>query len=251
MARIDYASFVGQTFTNEKTGDRYLVREYLGDKLYTIQFVDENGGFLKGHEQTAEKYTNVVKGKCKDKMAIKIKKAKDKKAKNDKKNRLSHKCVENYERIQNLSSKTILSIDCSTSCTGLALYKDGVIKTKEITPPKGVDKKVFMRDEIEKTLDRNKVEVVFYEKPLVRFFNTTLILASLMGYIEALCKQKKIKFVCISPSSWQSYCGIHTSREEGKKLSRLRAIEKTGRHMREDESDAFNMLDYCMTLEDK
>ena len=266
MARIDYASFVGQTFTNDKTHDRYLVKEYLGDKLYTIHFVDENGVFLKGHEQTAEKYANVVKGKCKDLKAKKIASAIKKKQQYTSRNRCTRKSVENYERIPDLSSKVVMSIDGSTNCTGWAInkckrkhkieyisipprYYYGQIEPTKTEPT--AQRMIYTASEIQRLITQYGVEVIFYEDVIFKNVNVMKILGRLQGMVEYIALKNNCKFISINPSSWKNYLGFTGERESQKKQSIERASQINTLPMREDEADAFNMLDYCMTLEKK
>jgi hypothetical protein len=263
MARIDYASFVGQTFTNDKTHDRYLVKEYLGDKLYTIQFVDENGVFLKDHEQTAEKYANVVNGKCKDLKAKKIASAIKKKQQYTSRNRCSRKSVESYERIPDLAEKVVMSIDGSTYCTGYAISKGGQnITVGQIECGKDTaqaHRMAHMALHVGDLIKQYGVEVVFYEDVIPKNLNTMKILGRLQGMVEYACFLAGIKKVqMISPISWKTFCGFTLKVPKGIELravqkaeSMARASEHFGHSMKEDESDAFNMLEYCMTLEKK
>ena len=255
--RIDYEAVVGQVYTNKKR-QRYEVLAYNfneGKHTYDVQFIDDKGKpiysikrGMKEYHLYNESYLVVVKNQsCKDRIQDSFDKKKANRAYLNKRYG-SKKSVESYERVADLRNKTVLAIDGATYTTGIALYKKGNIYTKEVyvTGSSPVERIASMQRTIERVLDLQKVDVVYYEEPLLRNKNATFTLGTMFTNIKNSVIKRGIKFIKITPSSWQSYQGFKGEREERKEASKARASRLMGRPMGEDESDAYNLLDYAL-----
>jgi len=158
-----------------------------------------------------------------------------------------------YGRFKNLKDKVILAVDGATYTTGIALYRPNIpIYTEEKTVFGDTSSERIgkMTNYIETLIDCYGVEIVFYEEPKNK--NHNYALGGLITFVRDIVKKKGVEFRNIIPSSWQSQCGIHTDRANGKELSVKIASKKMNKPMGEDEADAFNMLDYCLKeLEEK
>jgi len=250
MARIDYASFVGQTFTNNRKQNYLIIAYRYEDRKhrFDVQFVDKNGVFQKNKLGELKILKDL-------KMSQVINEDKSKLCKYFEPKDKSH--------LKGMKDKIVMGIDGSTNCTGYTIrHGCRVLKHDQIQPPKGLetDQKIdYMAKEVAKIAEQYKVELAFYEEPDNE--NRNVPLWELQGVVRN--KVLTIPFERIPPSPWKSASGFTMSKPRGVKLpdnwlrdkqkeeSKERATRLMGYPMREDESDAFNMLDYCMTLEKK
>lgn len=143
----------------------------------------------------------------------------------------------------------LCSIDSSSTCTGMALFKDDkLIKHIKIDLKKEKDTQSRMGNmiiEIYKYIDKWKPDVIYieddYKKNNVR---TLKILTMIIGGVWAYCLRHNITFHTVMPSSWRSNISEfkgHKERADLKRISMQKIIDEFNIECSEDECDAINI----------
>ena len=105
-------------------------------------------------------------------------------------------------------SVKLVSLDSSTTCTGVSVFVNGVYKDSYIIKSdkklKGDEKLDQMIGLIFSTIKKEKPDVVVYESVMpVRNPQTTRMLQELTGSIRGYCVDHNISHYSIKPSEWR------------------------------------------------
>ena len=124
--------------------------------------------------------------------------------------------------------KKIVSLDASTTCTGIGIYTDNLYNDSCIVETdkkiKGDDKLNQMISLIIKKLNMEEPDTVVCEKIVsVRNAQTTRMLQELTGAIRGYCVEHDIEYINLSPSTWRSVI-VNTYKQ--KRGSRKREDQK-------------------------
>lgn len=114
--------------------------------------------------------------------------------------------------------KKIVSLDASTTCTGIGIYMGNLYNDSYIVETdkkiKGDDKLNQMISLIIEKLKAEKPDTVVCEKIVcVRNAQTTRMLQELTGAIRGFCIEHDIEYINLSPSIWRSVI-VHTYKQK-------------------------------------
>lgn len=114
----------------------------------------------------------------------------------------------------------MVSIDSSTTCTGIAYFQDGELKKHGIIEGKEKDTEIRinrMGFSIMKNLESLSPSIVYVERPRGRNNPETLRkLTTIVGMIRGYCVYNRIYFEEIAPTEWRKTLGF----KQGKGIRR-------------------------------
>ena len=120
-------------------------------------------------------------------------------------------------------STKLISLDASTSATGVAVFVDGKYKESYVIETnkkiKGDEKLEQMIDLIHSLIEGEKPDIVIAENIVsVRNANTTRMLQELIGAIRGHCVYRHIVYRTLRPTEWRSQIvKISGQKPEGRK----------------------------------
>lgn len=157
-----------------------------------------------------------------------------------------------------------VSIDSSTTSSGLALWIDGELaESKCLQPDKKLrqeDRMIAMANLLSQQLNEWQPQVIFAETPQGHGANVKLArtLGEVLGVILGWAASHDCFFMEVNPSWWRKWNGWDQGglkRPELKALSVSKAKERFGVDVNDDEADALNIgtaaLNYFTYLEEK
>ena len=133
----------------------------------------------------------------------------------------------------------LVSLDTSTTCTGVAVYVDGEYASSKVLP---ADKKLnkderfnLMAKQIIAELDAQSPDIVVIEDDVVKgSMSVVTLLSKLIGVVRGYCVAKDIFYYELPPSSWRKPLGIQKAKAKREELKQL-ALDFVHNNISEDE----------------
>ncbi len=150
----------------------------------------------------------------------------------------------------NKSETRFVSLDTSTTCSGLALYVNGELKEHaELKPNKKLEideRMYYMASMITKQLDEWKPDIVYIETPQGHGANVKLArdLGMMLGVVMGWCASHDVDFNEVAPSQWRAWAGWKQGRLTRPELKEMSIVEVRKRHginVGDDVADAINL----------
>ena len=144
----------------------------------------------------------------------------------------------------------LVSLDTSTTCSGLALYVgDELVSWAKLTPSRKLnieDRMYTMADMIQSKLDEWLPDVVYIETPQGHGANVKLAreLGMMLGVVLGWCAVHGVEFNEIAPSQWRAWAGWKQgklTRPELKAMSIAEVQKRYGMEVGDDVADAINI----------
>lgn len=245
--KIDPNEYVGKEFQNKK-GEIYVVEKYLfkekNNHCFDIKFKN-------GNIQMAT-LNQLRTGTCLDLVERKKQKRLDTERKLKERNKLVAKTKKTCVIPNGLNEKNILAIDLSTTSTGIAYSKDGVIVRWKTIKSKHAD----FRDrglEIVKELSNILIDMVILEDIYLGLNSNILVMLSeIRGMLTYHIKRLGIELFLVPAVLWKNRVGeVPVHRKEQKEFMMKRFWELTGVEADSDDAaDAYMMLWACLHKEE-
>ena len=150
----------------------------------------------------------------------------------------------------NKNETRFVSLDTSTTCSGLALYVDGKFSSwAKLTPSKKLtteERMYTMADMIQSKLDEWQPDVVYIETPQGHGANVKLArnLGMMLGVVMGWCAVHGVDYNEVAPSQWRAWCGWKQGKLERPDLKQMSIVEVRKRHgidVGDDVADAINL----------
>lgn len=150
----------------------------------------------------------------------------------------------------NNNETRFVSLDTSTTCSGLALYVDGKLKDyAKLTPSKGMeieDRMYTMANMIQVKLNEWNPDIVYIETPQGHGANVKLArnLGMMLGVVMGWCAFRGVEFHEVAPSQWRAWAGWKQGKLERADLKQMSIVEVRKRHgidVGDDVADAINL----------
>ena len=150
----------------------------------------------------------------------------------------------------NKSETRFVSLDTSTTCSGLAFYVDGKLKDHaELKPDKKseIGERMYrMAGMITEQLDKWKPDIVYIETPQGHGANVKLAreLGMMLGVVMGWCASHNVDFNEVAPSQWRAWAGWKQgklTRPELKEMSIVEVRKRHGINVGDDVADAINI----------
>lgn len=150
----------------------------------------------------------------------------------------------------NKNETRFVSLDTSTTCSGLAFYVNGELKSyAELKPLKGMeieDRMYAMADLITNRLDEWQPDIVYVETPQGHGANVKLArnLGMMLGVVMGWCASHGVEFNEVAPSQWRKWAGWSQgklTRPELKQISIDEVKKRHGIEVGDDVADAINL----------
>lgn len=133
----------------------------------------------------------------------------------------------------------LVSLDTSTTCTGVAVYVDGEYVSSKVLP---ADKKLnkderftLMAKQIIAELEKQKPDIVVIEDDVVKgSMAIVTLLSKLIGVVRGYCITRDIFYCELPPSSWRKPLGIQKSKAKREELKQL-ALDFVRENISDDE----------------
>lgn len=252
--RIEPQEYVDQEFTNKKK-EKFVVTKFEFKEKSNYYF---NIKFENGNEQLAT--LNQIRNKtCYDL----VERKKQKRIKTEKKLRERTKLVAKTKKTcvlpANLQERNILSIDLSTTSTGIAYSQQGkIVRWKTIKP---FDNKDFRErglniiEELAEILETGKIDLVILEDIYLGLNSKILIMLSeIRGMLTYHLQKLGIELLLVPAVFWKNRVSkdVPFTRKEQKQFMMDKFYELTGVEADSDDAaDAYMMLHGCLHGEDK
>lgn len=150
-----------------------------------------------------------------------------------------------------MSTETkFVSLDTSTTCSGLALYVNGNLNAwAKLTPLKKItieERMYTMADMIQDKLDEWKPDIVYIETPQGHGANVKLArnLGMMLGVVMGWCASHGVDFNEVAPSQWRKWAGWSQGKLTRSELKQMSIDEVKKRHnidVGDDVADAINL----------
>lgn len=149
-----------------------------------------------------------------------------------------------------MNDTKFVSLDTSTTCSGMALYVNGKLESyAELKPSKGMeieDRMYTMANLITGKLNDWSPDIVYIETPQGHGANVKLArnLGMMLGVVMGWCAANQVEFHEVAPSQWRSWAGWSQgklTRPELKKMSIEKVNKKYGIDVGDDVADAINI----------
>ena len=150
----------------------------------------------------------------------------------------------------NNNETRFVSLDTSTTCSGLALYVDGKLKDwvkHDRSTNKDPESRMYeMAALITGQLEKWKPDIVYIETPQGHGANVKLArnLGEMLGSVLGWCALHGVEFHEINPSQWRSWCGWNQGKKTRPELKKMSIEEVKKRHgidEGDDVADAINL----------
>ena len=250
MARkIKLDEYIDKEYVNKKK-EKYTVTKYEFKEKSNYYF---NIKFENGNEQLAS-LNQIRNGTCYDL----VERKKQKRIKTEKKLRERNKLVAKTKKTcvlpENLKDRNILSIDLSTTSTGIAYSQKGnIVRWKTIKP---FDSKDFRQrglniiEELTEILETGKIDLVILEDIYLGLNSKILIMLSeIRGMLTYHLQKLGIELLLVPAVFWKNRVSknIPFTRKEQKEFMMKKFFELTGIEADSDDAaDAYMMLWGCL-----
>lgn len=246
--KIDPEEYVGQEFVN-KIGERYKVLKYLfKEKLnycFDIEFIGT------GNLQMAT-LNQIRNNTCFDlierKKLKRIKTELQLRERTRLVNKAKHTCV----IPNNLKEKNVLAVDLSTTSTGIAYSRNGVIVRWKTIKSDYVDfreRGLEIVRELVKILEKGMIDTVILEDVYLGLNSDVLTkLSEVRGMLTYHIKKLNLDLLLVPAVLWKHRIeGVPVHRQEQKEFMMKKFFEYTGVEADSDDSaDAYMMLRACL-----
>lgn len=246
--KIDPEEYVGQEFVN-KIGERYKVLKYLfKEKLnycFDIEFIGT------GNLQMAT-LNQIRNNTCFDlierKKLKRIKTELQLRERTRLVNKAKHTCV----IPNNLKEKNVLAVDLSTTSTGIAYSRNGVIVRWKTIKSDYVDfreRGLEIVRELVKILEKGMIDTVILEDVYLGLNSDVLTkLSEVRGMLTYHIKKLNLDLLLVPAVLWKHRIeGVPNHRQEQKEFMMKKFFEYTGVEADSDDSaDAYMMLRACL-----
>ena len=149
-----------------------------------------------------------------------------------------------------MNDTKFVSLDTSTTCSGMALYVNGKLESyAELKPSKGMeieDRMYTMANLITGKLNDWSPDIVYIETPQGHGANVKLArnLGMMLGVVMGWCASHDVEFNEVAPSQWRAWAGFKQGKLERNDLKKLSISEVKKRHdidVGDDVADAINI----------
>lgn len=246
--KIDPQEYVGQEFVN-KIGERYKVLKYLfKEKLnycFDIEFIGT------GNLQMAT-LNQIRNNTCFDLIERKKLKRLKTELQLKERTRLVNKAKNTCVIPNNLRYKNVLSIDLSTTSTGIAYSKNGTIvrwKTIKSDYNDFRERGLEIVKQLVEILEKGMIDVVILEDVYLGLNSDVLTkLSEVRGMLTYHIKKLNLDLLLVPAVLWKHRIeGVPTHRQEQKEFMMKKFFEYTGVEADSDDSaDAYMMLRVCL-----
>lgn len=249
MSKLDLNSFIDKEFVN-KYGEKFKVLDYLfkdkNNHCYDIEF-------LETHNRQMATLNQIRNGTCRDIAERK----KIKRLKVELQLRERNKLVTKAKKVcvipNNLHEKNVLSIDLSSSSTGVAYSQRGqIVRWMTIKPQDNNDfreRGLEIVEKIVQILKTGKIDYIVLEDVFLGLNSDVLCkLSEVRGMLMYHIKKLGIEFLLIPAVLWKSkYNRMPATRQEQKQFITDKFFEYTGEVPDTDDvADAYCILRACI-----
>ena len=246
--KLDLNEIVGKEFEN-KYNEKFIVNKYLfkekTNHCYEVRFL------LTNNVQMAT-LNQIRNGTCRDI----VERKKQKRLKTEKNLRERNKLVAKTKKVcvipKDLNTKSVLSIDLSSTSTGIAYSHQGeIVRWKTIKS----DKEDFRErgfeivGEIVEILEKGKIDYIILEDVFLGLNSDVLAkLSEVRGMLMYHIKRLGIEYLIIPPILWKNrFEGVPLHRKEQKEFMMQKFFEFTGVEADSDDAaDAYMILKACL-----
>lgn len=246
--KINPEEYVGQEFVN-KIGEKYKVLKYLfKEKLnycFDIQFIGT------GNLQMAT-LNQIRNNTCFDLIERKKLKRMKTELQLRERTRLVNKAKHTCVIPNNLKEKNVLAVDLSTTSTGIAYSRNGVIVRWKTIKSDYIDfreRGLEIVKQLVEILEKGMIDVVILEDVYLGLNSDVLTkLSEVRGMLTYHIKKLNLDLLLVPAVLWKHRIeGVPTHRQEQKEFMMKKFFEYTGVEADSDDSaDAYMMLRACL-----
>lgn len=246
--KINPEEYVGQEFVN-KIGERYKVLKYLFKEKLNYCFDIEFMGT--GNLQMAT-LNQIRNNTCFDLLERKKLKRIKTELQLRERTRLVNKAKNTCVIPNNLRYKNVLSIDLSTTSTGIAYSKNGTIVRWKTIKSDYIDfreRGLEIVKQLVEILEKGMIDVVILEDVYLGLNSDVLTkLSEVRGMLTYHIKKLNLDLLLVPAVLWKHRIeGVPTHRQEQKEFMMKKFFEYTGVEADSDDSaDAYMMLRACL-----
>ncbi len=246
--KIEPQEYVGQEFVN-KIGERYKVLKYLFKEKLNYCFDIEFMGT--GNLQMAT-LNQIRNNTCFDLIERKKLKRIKTELQLRERTRLVNKAKNTCVIPNNLRYKNVLSIDLSTTSTGIAYSKNGTIVRWKTIKSDYIDfreRGLEIVKQLVEILEKGMIDVVILEDVYLGLNSDVLTkLSEVRGMLTYHIKKLNLDLLLVPAVLWKHRIeGVPTHRQEQKEFMMKKFFEYTGVEADSDDSaDAYMMLRACL-----
>ncbi|WP_289102187.1 crossover junction endodeoxyribonuclease RuvC [uncultured Fusobacterium sp.] len=246
--KINPEEYVGQEFVN-KIGEKYKVLKYLfKEKLnycFDIQFIGT------GNLQMAT-LNQIRNNTCFDLIERKKLKRMKTELQLRERTRLVNKAKHTCVIPNNLKEKNVLAVDLSTTSTGIAYSRNGVIVRWKTIKSDYIDfreRGLEIVKQLVEILEKGMIDTVILEDVYLGLNSDVLTkLSEVRGMLTYHIKKLNLELLLVPAVLWKHRIeGVPTHRQEQKEFMMKKFFEYTGVEADSDDSaDAYMMLRACL-----
>lgn len=248
MAKLNVEEIVGKEFEN-KYNEKFIVNKYLfkekTNHCYEVRFL------LTNNIQMAT-LNQIRNGTCRDV----VERKKQKRLKTERNLRERNKLVAKTKKVcvipKDLNTKSVLSIDLSSTSTGIAYSHQGkIVRWKTIKSDKDDfrERGFEIVGEIVEILEKGKIDYIILEDVFLGLNSDVLAkLSEVRGMLMYHIKRLGIEYLIIPPILWKNrFEGVPLHRKEQKEFMMQKFFEYTGIEADSDDAaDAYMILKACL-----
>lgn len=246
--KLDLNEIVGKEFEN-KYNEKFIVNKYLfkekTNHCYEVRFL------LTNNVQMAT-LNQIRNGTCRDV----VERKKQKRLKTERNLRERNKLVAKTKKVcvipKDLNTKSVLSIDLSSTSTGIAYSHQGkIVRWKTIKSDKDDfrERGFEIVGEIVEILEKGKIDYIILEDVFLGLNSDVLAkLSEVRGMLMYHIKRLGIEYLIIPPILWKNrFEGVPLHRKEQKEFMMQKFFEYTGIEADSDDAaDAYMILKACL-----
>ena len=246
--KLDLNEIVGKEFEN-KYNEKFIVNKYLfkekTNHCYEVRFL------LTNNIQMAT-LNQIRNGTCRDV----VERKKQKRLKTERNLRERNKLVAKTKKVcvipKDLNTKSVLSIDLSSTSTGIAYSHQGkIVRWKTIKSDKDDfrERGFEIVGEIVEILEKGKIDYIILEDVFLGLNSDVLAkLSEVRGMLMYHIKRLGIEYLIIPPILWKNrFEGVPLHRKEQKEFMMQKFFEFTGVEADSDDAaDAYMILKACL-----
>ena len=246
--KLDLNEIVGKEFEN-KYNEKFIVNKYLfkekTNHCYEVRFL------LTNNVQMAT-LNQIRNGTCRDV----VERKKQKRLKTERNLRERNKLVAKTKKVcvipKDLNTKSVLSIDLSSTSTGIAYSHQGkIVRWKTIKSDKDDfrERGFEIVGEIVEILEKGKIDYIILEDVFLGLNSDVLAkLSEVRGMLMYHIKRLGIEYLIIPPILWKNrFEGVPLHRKEQKEFMMQKFFEFTGVEADSDDAaDAYMILKACL-----
>ena len=248
MAKLNVEEIVGKEFEN-KYNEKFIVNKYLfkekTNHCYEVRFL------LTNNIQMAT-LNQIRNGTCRDV----VERKKQKRLKTERNLRERNKLVAKTKKVcvipKDLNTKSVLSIDLSSTSTGIAYSHQGkIVRWKTIKSDKDDfrERGFEIVGEIVEILEKGKIDYIILEDVFLGLNSDVLAkLSEVRGMLMYHIKRLGIEYLIIPPILWKNrFEGVPLHRKEQKEFMMQKFFEYTGIEADSDDAaDTYMILKACL-----